>query len=125
MEASGSTLFDAAHQGDLETVKRLVGEGISPDASNDSSTPLHMAVRAGNPRGSKRSAYFSSFFFSLGRAECAGHVEVAKFLLSAGANVNLPPRTVKKQSALHLATQAQDKVCALCVCALHACAELY
>ena len=57
-------LHFASAEGDLGKVKRLVAEGFPLDAFDDlSRTPLHCAVEG-------------------------GHLEVVKYLLSAGAEVN-------------------------------------
>ena len=59
------TIFRAAADGDLDAVKRLVGEGVSVDAANQRGfSPLHMAA-------------------------WNAHLEVVKYLVSQGADVGV------------------------------------
>ena len=92
-------LNEAAKQGNLKEVKRLISKGANIEAKDASSaTPLYNAVDKGNKdvveflisKGANINANCTDGFTPLHRATVlfGGDKEMVKFLLSHGANVN-------------------------------------
>jgi hypothetical protein len=78
-------VFEASALGDLETVRRLVGEDRS-----------------------LVNAYAADGFYPLGLAAFFGHRAIVEFLLKNGADVKATARNAQKVTALHGATARRD-----------------
>lgn len=78
-------IWHAAQNGDLKRVQKLINQGTSADKRDNSGyTALHYAVRA-------------------------GYMEICRFLLSKGANVNATTRS-GKATPLHRAATAGNLI---------------
>lgn len=88
VDPSGETLLDAARQGDLAVVTRLVGGG-----------PLHVDPNSASDAAGRRPIHLAAFF---------GHVPVLKLLLAADADleVTAEEQAVPGLRPLHMAAMS-------------------
>ena len=78
MEGPGTPLALAAHQGDIDEMRRLVAAGADPNAYDASrQTPLHWAARGGHALGPHEC-----------RGEAPARADVVAALIDLGADVN-------------------------------------
>lgn len=96
-EETKRLLFKACKKGDLETVKRLVGNGLSVESRDDSkSSLLGIAARLGHvemvkfllDKGAKIDDISSVNRTPLMKASGFGHFEIVKLLIERGADIN-------------------------------------
>ncbi|CAH1249817.1 ANK1 [Branchiostoma lanceolatum] len=98
-------------EGDTDRVKRLLAEGVNPNAAGRLSqwTPLHIAAENGHletvsalmTAGADVNARFELQWTPLHKAAENGHLETASALLTAGADVNA--RDIRQRTPLHIA----------------------
>ncbi|KAI0376936.1 ankyrin repeat-containing domain protein [Hypomontagnella monticulosa] len=88
------TLFDAIENGDAQRARKLLGEGVDPDAGDEFNlTPLHCAAEKGNvemvilllEHGADPNVEDSSGRTPMSYIEQDGHIEIAKNLRHYGA----------------------------------------
>ena len=129
-----SPIHEAAHNADVETLRRLLLEGESPDKRNNSWTPLHAlcAVLSQEDRfhdddtedrvaclrllvdaGANLDAACRLGFTALHRAAQYGNTAIVSSLLVAGANVN--EADCIGWTALHRAARGRDRESTDCV----------
>ena len=132
-------IHDAARDADVETLRRLLAEGVSPDATdNEERTPLHLlceynnvGYNASSPlalRTQQRYAYDRLDCFKLLRdaganleattkwdskpihcTACSGSVELLSLLVQSGVNVDAI--TTNDSTALHVAVRKREIDC--------------
>lgn len=116
-------LYDAAKNGDLTAVRRLVGQGANvnaryKDGSIDSTTPLHAAAYKGHKeiveflvaQGADVNARDEHYRIPLHKAAYSyGDIrEVAEILIKNGADVNARTR-ISRETPLHYAAEYGNK----------------
>ena len=134
-----ASIHDAARDADVETLRRLLAEGVSPDATdNEERTPLHLlceynnvGYNASSPlalRTQQRYAYDRLDCFKLLRdaganleattkwdskpihcTACSGSVELLSLLVQSGVNVNATNNG--GATALHMAARGASADC--------------
>lgn len=106
------SLFDACKKGDIETVKRLIGDGLSVELRDDSnSSLLGIAMRKGHielvkfllDKGAEINAISSAGRTPLMQACGSGYFEIVKLLVEREADINLKNR--QGETALYLASR--------------------
>ena len=118
-------IHDAAFNGDLETLRRLLAEGVSPDATDGSArrrTPLHCLCQrfdaTGDPAacfkllrdaGASLDTVDRDSWTPLHHAAIRAHVEILTLLVEAGANVNAADSD--GCTALHFAPSTRALAC--------------
>lgn len=82
IQAPGTPLAQAAHQGNVDEIRRLIAAGADPDEYDASSqTALHWAARGGHPLGPHRC-----------RGEASDRADIVSVLIDLGADVNAVDR---------------------------------
>ena len=118
-------IHDAADRGDVETVRRLLAEGVSPHATDFiANTPLHYLCRSTWSAAADRLVCLRLLLdagANLEAVDCNGHtplhwcatevrnVEIVSSLVEAGANVNAAADLGK--TALHFAASTGALAC--------------
>ena len=120
-------IHDAAEVGDVETLRRLLAEGVSPDATDDfAQTPLHCLCRRSDATGDPAACFklLRDAGASLDAVDLDGHTplhyaayvgsaKMMSLLLEAGANLNAT--SYIDCTALHWAANVSDKRATDCV----------
>src|SRR5437762_3005377 len=112
-KGSGEQLVDAAREGDLGQVKKLIDLGVDVNAQVGGQTALHAAVAFNKLAvvkellrvGAKLNVEHYLHGTPLGIAATLGHADIAKELIKAGADVNAGSVTPLASAAAHGQTE--------------------